>query len=283
MKTHAAGLAAHIATRETTLAYALKITRTDAQVFGFTSHDIDDVVGGVTYSATPGLEVTDIEIAASAAVGNLDLTTLHDGTLFTTTEVLGGVWRNAAFEIFRYNYLSLASGVDPLLAGTLGEFDLRDNTLVCELRDLRQYLQQAVGEVSSKTCRYRTGDSRCRVILADFTETGTITHVDSNQVFRDSSRTEADDWFGEGVITFTSGANAGLSAKVKSYAVNGTFTTALPFIGTVGVGDTYSAIAGDRKRFEEDCRDKFSNELNFGGEPHRRGLNNVIQRATPDV
>jgi hypothetical protein len=39
------------------------------------------------------------------------------------------------------------------------------------------------------------------------------------------------------------------------------------------VGDTYEAIAGCRKRFEEDCQTKWNNELNFGGEPHRRGVN----------
>lgn len=283
MKTLAAGLAAHIATRDTTIAHALKVTRTDSQVFGFTSHDIDDVVDGVTYSASPGLDVTDIVIAANAAVGNLELKTLHDGTLFTIKDVLGGVWRNAAFQIFRYNYASLAAGIDTLLAGTLGEFELRDNTLVVELRDLRQYLQQPVGEVSSKTCRYRLGDSRCRVNLVDFTETGTLTSVTSNQVFRDSSRGEAEDYFGEGEIEFTSGANDGIRAKIKSYAANGTFTLALPLIGTVAIGDTYIAIAGCRKRLEDDCLPKFDNVLNFGGEPHRRGLNNVIQRPTADV
>lgn len=281
MKTHAVALAAHIATRETTLAYALKITRTDGEVVGFTSHDVDDTVSGVTYSANPGLEVTNIEIAANAAVGNLELTTLHDSTVFTTVEVLGGVWRNAAFEIFRYNYASLTDGTDQLLAGTLGEFELRDTQLKVELRDLRQYLQQPVGEASSKTCRYRFGDDRCRKDLTLLTVTGTLTSVTSNQVFRDSSRAEAVNYFDEGELTFDSGANEGISAKVKSYAANGTFTLALPMIGTVGIGDTYTAVAGCRKRLE-DCIEH-DNVLNFGGEPHRRGMNNVIQRPDPSV
>lgn len=265
------------------MAYALKITRTDAQVFGFTSHDVDDVVSGVTYAANPGLNVTAIVIAANAAVGNLELRTLHDGTVFTLKDVLNGVWRNAAFQIFRYNYAALTAGIDTILAGTLGEFELRDGELVVELRDLRQYLQQPVGEASSKTCRYRLGDDRCRKDLTAFTVNGTLTSVTSNQVFRDNSRTEAADWFGEGEITFTGGANDGIRAKVKDYAANGTFTLALPLLGTVAIGDTYTAIAGDRKRLEEDCRDKFDNVVNFGGEPHRRGIDNVTQRATADV
>ena len=198
MKTLPTNLDAHIATRETTLATALKITREDATVFGFTTHDVSDPVDGVTYSANPGLDVTDIVIAANAAVGNMELTTLHDGTVFTTADILNGVWRNAAFIIFRYNWASLADGIDTLLSGTFGEATLRQNTVVVELRDLRQYLQQSVGDASSKTCRARLGDARCAKVLTSFTYTGTLTGVTSNQVFQDTSRAEAVNWFDEG-------------------------------------------------------------------------------------
>lgn len=277
MKTLPSALATHIASRSTTLATALKITRTDGVVFGFTTHDVDDIVAGVKYSSNPGLDVSNIVIAANAAVGNLELTTLHDGSVFTTTEVLGGVWRNAAFSIFRYNWASLTDGIETLLAGTVGEFQLKQNTVVAELRDLRQYLQQSVGDVSSKTCRARLGDARCKKDLAAFTYTGALTGVSSNQVFRDSARTEAASWFDEGEIAFITGANAGLRSKVKSYAADGTFTLALPLIGGVLPGDTYQAIAGCRKRVDEDCGGKFDNVLNFVGEPHRKGLNSLTK------
>lgn len=289
MKNLPAALAAHIATRNTTLAVAIRITRTDGEVFAFTSHDIDDTISSVLYSSSPGLSVSDIVIAANAAVGNLELTTLHDGTVFTTAAVLGGVWRNAAFTIFRYNWASISDGIDTLLSGTIGEVELKKDMVVAELRDLRQYLQQPVGSVSSKTCRYRLGSTDkndgglCMKDLTAFTVTGTLTGVTSNQVFRDSSRAEAADYFAEGEITFTSGANDGISAKIKSYDADGTFTLSLPLLATVAIGNTYSAIAGCRKRLEEDCRDKFDNVLNFGGEPHRKGLNDLTQRVTPNV
>src|SRR4029077_9284427 len=121
--------------------------------FGFTSHDIDDIVSGVTYRANPGLAVTGVEIAANADVGNLELTTIHDGTVFTTADILSGVWRNSAFILFRYNFAGLTDGIDTLLTGTFGEVRLMVNKVVAEMRDLRQYLQQAVGDASSKTCR----------------------------------------------------------------------------------------------------------------------------------
>ena len=283
MKTLPTNLAAHVATRSTTMATALKITRPDASVFAFTTHDVDDIISGVTYKANPGLDVTNIEITATAAVGNLELTTLHDGTIFTIADILGGVWRNSAFTIFRYNWASIGDGIDTLLAGTFGEVKVMLNTVVAELRDLRQYLQQSVGDASSKTCRARVGDARCTKDLTAFTFTGTLTGVTSNQVFRDSARANPADFFGEGEITFSSGANAGLSAKVKAYAADGTFTLALPMTHTVAIGNTYRAVAGCRKRLVEDCVAKFGNVLNFVGEPHRQGVNDLTKSPVPSV
>lgn len=191
--------------------------------------------------------------------------------------MLGGVWRNAAFLISRYNWSSPADGTEPLLAGTVGEVELRRNSVVAELRGLQQYLQQTVGNVSSKTCRARLGDSLCTVNLASFTATGTLTSVSSNQVFADSARAEAAGWFDEGVLTFTSGTCAGLKQKVKLFA-GGQFTLSLPMLQAVQVGDGYSVYAGCRKRLE-DCAGKFNNVLNFQGEPHLPGIDALTQPA----
>jgi len=293
MKTIPVNLAAHIATKRTTLATALKVTREDGTVYGWTTHDINDPVdngdggGEVTYLANPGLKVTAIQIASGAAVGNLELTTLHDGTVFTTGDILGGKWRNAAFSIFRYNYDALADGVEWILAGTLGEFSLRKNTVIIELRDLRQYLQQTVGSASSKTCRARLGDSLCTVSLVGspgfYTVTGTLDSVTSQQIFRDSTRTEAADFFGEGTFEFTSGANAGQKVRVKEYAADGTFTLWGQMFGTVDGTETYEAVAGCRKRIDEDCIAKFDNVLNFQGEPHRKGIDDLTKSPKADV
>jgi len=40
---------------------------------------------------------------------------------------------------------------------------------------------------------------------------------------------------------------------------------------TLTAGDTYTASAGCRKRFDTDCKTKFSNVVNFRGEPHVPG------------
>ncbi len=289
MKTIPVALAADLALDCTTLAHALKITREDGEIFGFTSADSDVDISGVTY-ASGGLAVSQIVTAAGTDVGNLELTTLHDGTVFTTADILGGAWRNAAFILFRYNWVTPANGVENLLAGTLGEVEIRQNDLTVELRDLRQYFGQPVGSASSKNCRARLGSTDknagglCRkdVSGAPFTVSGTLTAVSSNLTFTDSARAEASDYFGEGLLTWTGGNNEGLSAKVRSFA-SGVFTLALPMFSTVQVGDTYTVTAGCRKRLAEDCFGKFDNAVNFQGEPHRPYIDELTKPATSDV
>lgn len=268
-------VAAHYALGTHTLAWAFKVTRTDGQVFAFTGAVRDVRLGGVLHESAPGLDVSTLALAAGLAVDNLELVTLDDGSTFTRRDVLAGVWRNAAFTISRYNHAAPADGQDVRLAGTVGNVTLQRGHVVAELRGLQQYLQQPVGNVSSKTCRARLGDSLCGVNLATYTVTGTLTGATSSQVFTDSARAEAADYFAEGVFTFTSGDNAGLSQKVKTHATGGVFTVSLPFLSPVQPGDTYTVHAGCRKRLAEDCVAKFSNVLNFQGEPHLPGIDQL--------
>ncbi|GGH62117.1 phage protein [Comamonas phosphati] len=282
MKTIPAALQAHYDSGGTSVSHALVIQRTDGQLFGFTSNDrpfVLDVTpwgyasSALTFDAKQGLTASNLVSTSGFAVDNMELTTLDDGSLFQRDEVLAGVWRNAQWRIFRYRWdvpaPTIANDVETLHRGTVGEITLGAATIKVELRGLKQLLQQSVGEVSTKTCRNRLGDGRCRVDLAPWTHAGAITAVADKRTFTAAGLAQAADYFGEGVITFTSGANKGLSQKVRTHAAGGVITLVLPMVMTVAVGDQFTAVAGCRKRLMEDCKAKFGNVPNFRGEPHR--------------
>ncbi len=289
-KTLAGAYQTHLDTGTTTLAYALRITRTDGEVFGFTSAGEDVTIGSVDYSAAQGLSISSIVTTAGLGVDSLELSTLDDGSLFTRADVLGGVWQNAAFLIFRYNWVTPGDGTEPLLAGTIGNVELQRGMVLCELRGLQQYLQQPVGNVTSKTCRARfadyptaNGSNLCRLTAATYLKTGTVTSVTDKANFAASAVFKANvvDWYGDGILTWTAGNNNGLAQKVRTHATGGVFTLMLPMPSTIQVGDTFKVIAGCRKRLSDDCNTKFSNVLNFQGEPHIPGLDALT--ATPDA
>lgn len=276
MKTLPALLDTHYSAGTTTLADMLKITRTDGEIFAFTSAADDVTIGSQLYTSAQGLNISSIEVSAGFAVDNLELTTLDDGTVFTKADVLSGVWRNADFVISRYNWQTPTDGVEVRMAGTVGEVNMHRGYITAELRGLQQYLQQPIGSVSSKTCRARLGDALCAKDLTVFTHTGTVTSAASNQVFTASAMAQAADYFAEGILTWTGGVNSGLIVKVKGYTAGKVFTLMLPMLQTITAGDTFSVVAGCQKRLT-DCTTKFNNVLNFQGEPHLPGIDEMTR------
>lgn len=279
MKVIPSALAAHYAKACTTVATFLKVTRADAVVLGFTSLDHEITVDGLAYE--PGFDVSGLASTESLAVDNLELSILPDEASVPVADLMAGLWNNAAFEVFECNYEAPADGINVLKRGTTGEVRLRRGIYTIEFRSLTQALQQTQGIVTSKTCRARLGDGKCKKSLTTFTYSSTLSAVASRQVFTDSARAEADEWFAEGVITFTSGANDGYSQKVKSFSA-GEFTLSLPLPFLPAVGDAYTVITGCRKRLDEDCRAKFNNVLNFQGEPHLPGIDALSKKANSD-
>lgn len=290
MKATPTALAAHYAGGATTLAHALRITRTDGQVFAYTSGSVSVTIGGVLYSAAQGLDISGIASSVGLAVDNLELTTLDDGSLFTSADIKAGVWQNAAFVIFRYNWASPTDGVDYLLAGMVGNVTLKLGAVVAELRGLQQYLQQPVGNVTSMSCRARladqpmqAGNNRCGLVAATWTDALTVTAVTDRRTFTATGTARAADWYTEGIATWVTGANAGLKAKIKAYSAAQVFELLTSQQHDIAVGDTLTALAGCRKRLAEDCLAKFANVVNFQGEPHLPGLDALTQTATPNA
>lgn len=291
MKSIPAALQAHYDSGGTCLAYGLLIIREDGAIYGFTSHDqsfvMDVTDWGVSssdlvFSSEQGFSASSIVTTAGFEVDNLELSTLDDGSFFDRDEILAGAWTNAEFRIFRYRWdvdpVTIADDVETIMRGTFGEFTLNENTLVFELRGLTQKLQQSVGIVSTKTCRARLGDNRCKVDLSPLTFTFTVTGVTDKRTFTASAATQAADYFGEGIVTWLTGDNAaGRPHKVREFS-GGVFTLSLPTVLNIQVGDTFEAVAGCRKRLIEDCKTKFANVLNFQGEPHRPTVDDLTRQ-----
>ncbi len=291
-KTIPIALATNFSSGAPTPAHALRVTRKDGQVFGFTSASRSATISGVVYDAAQGLDASAIVTAAGLETDNLELTTLDDGSLFTHADVVGGVWQGAAFLIFRYSWADPSAGIEPVMAGTFGNVSLRQGAIVVELRGLQQYLQQPVGNVTSKTCRARfadyprpAGNNRCGLAAASYMvahTVGTVTSARQFSIVRVSGIALADDWLAEGLVEFTAGANAGHIARVRSHAA-GVVTLASDPPHLPEEGDAFDALAGCRKRLDEDCAGKFGNERRFQGEPHRPSLDELTSSPEPSA
>lgn len=289
MKTIPIALATNFGSGAATPAYALRVTRTDGQVFGFTSARRSVKISGVVYDAAQGLDASAIVASAGLDTDNLDLTTLDDGTLFTHADVVGGVWQASAFLIFRYSWADPSAGTEPVMAGTFGNVSLRQGSVVVELRGLQQYLQQPVGNITSKTCRANfadfprpNGNNRCGLSAAAYTDAVTVGTVTSRRQFGivRSGGAIPDAALDEGLAIFTGGPNNGRTAKIRTYAgAVVVLATDLPYLPVTG--NTLNVIRGCRKRLDDDCATRFGNARRFQGEPHRPSIDTLTASPEP--
>lgn len=266
-KTIASGLDTHQQGGSTTVGYLLRLTRRDGVVIGLTSDSESLTLDGVFYDNS-GLDVASVIAAAGLAVDHAEFSTLNDGEVFEVQDIQSGVWTNAAFLIGKYNIRAPSGGVEPVNAGTMGGLQILDGRVVAEFRGLQQYLQQPIGLVIGKNCAVRFGSPRCGKDLGPLTFSAAVTTA-GQQVFTATALIQADDYFGNGELTWTSGANSGLTVGVKTFAA-GVVGLMLPMFITVEIGDAFDIVKGCRKRLS-DCKDN-NNVLNFQGFPHLPGI-----------
>jgi hypothetical protein len=106
---------------------------------------------------------------------------------------------------------------------------------------------------------------------------GTDTITDNKLVWKPVR----DEWYGGGLLTWLTGANAGLTAEVKRYQVTGsgpstfTFETFLESAYDIAVSDTFRVEAGCNK-LRSTCQIKFANLPHFRGEPFVPGINTLL-------
>lgn len=277
MKTFSAALQTHLNGPLTKLATCIKITRTDTTVYGFTTHDRTLVISGVTYVPTNGFTPTDLTGNANLDSDDMTVEGILASATITEDDLRAGRWDYAEFRIFQVNWSDLTMGDKKDRIGHLGEVSAQRQIFVAELLGLMEAYATSVGELAQPGCRYSLGDARCKVDTAPFVVVGTIDACDTDFfTLHDAARAEADGYFDEGIIQFTSGAANGLRYEIKAYLVGLWVTkTAVAYDVT---GASYTMTAGcDRRR--ETCRDRFSNVVNFGGEPFVPGIDSAFAVA----
>jgi uncharacterized phage protein (TIGR02218 family) len=275
MKTLPAGLQTHLDSGTTTMCWCWKLTRADAVVLGFTDHDRDLVIGGVTYEAATGFTASELKDTAGLNVDNLDVDGALSSETLAESDLAAGIYDDAAVEIWRVNWADTAQRV-LMRKGSIGEVKRGQHAFTAEIRGLAHYLNQEHGRTYQFTCDAEFGDARCGKNLADaaYHGSGAVTAVSGKLGIKVSDLGAfTDGWFTGGLLTWTSGANAGRTVEIRwhSLAASGVGLQLWhSMAGAVAVGDGFTITAGCNKLFST-CRDTFANSVNFRGCPHMPG------------
>lgn len=269
------------------------ITRTDGEVFAFTSLDEPMAFRGVVHQPCASLSATAAEQSTTLGQsGNVELLGLISDVGISERDVFNGVFDFAFVEVWLVPWDN-AGGETPirLIAGKGGSMTQTQTGFTCEvLTSAAELKQRALVETFTPGCRFNFGsttDARCPVDLAAITVSGSATSTavpsaanqSTRRILIDATRGEAAGHFDLGRVTFTSGNNAGASSEVKSYS-GGVFVLWAPMLYPIEVGDTYTATPGcnktpaDHMRFNADM-------LDYGGFPDVPGSDSL--NDTPDA
>ena len=256
----------------TTLATCWKITREDATILGFTDHDIDLTVDGVVYLAAVGYKPSAVEHKSDGSVDNMEVTGAIHFSGIDDDDLRSGLYDYARVECFQVDWSTSTADV-ALATGWIGQVSIIDRAFNAELRGLTQKLHKEIGEQYTPQCSAIFGDTECGYTLTPIAFT--ITAASSNRIFTDSSLTQAADYFKHGIITVSTGNNAGFEMDVKEFST-GVVELYEPMPNQFQVGDT-GFISRGCNRTLDTCRDSFNNVINFRGFPHLPGLSEILR------
>lgn len=235
------------------------------------------MAGGQVYLPLDGHSFSGYSATDDFSPSSIDLEGIANVAGISRAAVGSGLFDGARVYFFATSWAAPVEDQEPLTAGIFGQTTLLDDRFRITGVSLIDVLGQTVGRTYGAQCDKTfcsQGFAGCKAPLAANTVTGTLTHVTSTRLFRDSARGEAADTFGAGLIRFTTGANAGLKAQeIKSHAADGTIELHEGLYYAPAIGDAYSLVRGCRKRLS-DCQARwngtatYNNVANFGGFPH---------------
>ena len=286
----------HLQQRTQTWAVCWQLVNTAGEYFRATDHDrpitvartINGVVLDGVYDTFSGIQAMALVQSSDMSVNNLDIDIALSQAGITAADIRAGLFDNVACTLFIVNWSNPTDSGIILQHGMVGDFKTFVNGLARgELRGQAQKLAQQVLQAVSLTCRvHRLGQAPCSVDVAALTVTGVVDTVVNRRVLETTldlgDTPSAPGHFVGGLLTFTSGANAGFSREVKldssgDPAVLGRIELFEPFPFPVGP-DAFLLEPGCDRAWET-CRDRFGAQLDFDGEPDVPGPTEMLRGA----
>lgn len=275
MKSASGSLATHLALGQTTLASCYKVTRTDGTVQGFTDHDQDLVIDGVTYLASSGFSKFNLTDKSNLEMSNLQVDGMIDAGM-TADDLRARKYDYADVQIFMVNWKDLTQGKVILLTGKFGPVTINEYGFQVELNGMAVRLSNVRGDLYQPTCRVDLGSTQCGVDVSPLMQSGTVATTDGARNLTATGLSAADGYFSGGLLTWLTGNNAGDSVEVRSWTSSGAaIVLYLKSRAAITVGNTFKIQPGCDKLFST-CQEKFNNVANFRGEPYIPGTDYLL-------
>lgn len=160
-------LAARIESGAATLCHACLLERADGVRAGFTDHDLDLELDGVTCRAASGWTVGAAESAAGAGCGSAAVSGVLDDESLSEADIVAGLYDRAEVALWRIDWQRPDLRVR-LWVGRLARIRRNGDRFSAELEGPLAALERVVGGSYGRDCDARFGDARCKVPLESY-------------------------------------------------------------------------------------------------------------------
>ena len=157
------------------LATAWILTRADGVKLGFTDHDRDVALNGVTCAAATGWTAGAAETDLGVKAGTATTTGALDSAAITDADIAVGRYDGAGVEAWRLDWTAPENAV-LLWRGTVARLVRTGAAFTAEIEGPLWALQRSAGRTYSRLCDARLGDGRCLADVsgAAFNGAGTV-------------------------------------------------------------------------------------------------------------
>jgi uncharacterized phage protein (TIGR02218 family) len=275
MKTVSTALAALLATGNFVRADLWTITLNGGLVVRWTSHDQPIQFGGNTFLKGPAIDRGAISEKVGVEVATIDLAiTAVASDLINGTAIIPFIAKHGLDgasvkleRVFAVNWAAPMVGSAIRFAGKVTSINSIQGAMAHLTVSSWLVLLNASAprNLFQAGCLHTLYDTGCTISPGSYSTAGTVAGSGGAQAFG-SGLTPVLNYYAQGRVLFTSGANSGISRTVKSNDASGNFTLVTPLPAACAIGDTFTAYAGCDLSMAT-CSAKFSNLQHFKGFP----------------
>lgn len=260
---------------------AYTLTLPGGQVLRWSGFDRVLTFGGNDYAVGPKLKRGRVRFVVGVEVNTLDVSLFDDGvTQINGRSVLAFAAARGLFgarlklsRVFWSLSTPAPTGALIWFVGRVADTTLDRNEVRLQIKsDLEDLNTMVPAEVYQPGCANDLFDAACGASRASFTFTSTATAAsNSTRISFGHAMAQAAGYFDLGTVSFTSGANAGITRTVKQHT-SGQFNVLQPWPFAVAVGDAFKATAGcNKSKADANGCPKFHSSANvilrFRGQP----------------
>lgn len=249
----------------------IKIVTNNGRIFGYTDCDTDLTVDSVVYKSAPGLSRSNFTSTSNDTVSNQEI---GSGWVDAPEQdLISGLFDNATVEVAFCSWRNPSYGRTVVQRGNIGVIQWTADGFRADIQSHMRQLTRNLNFIVTANCRhqlfsqYKPGAiGACTLNASSYTFTGTVNSITTQRIKFATGLAKPDQYFQNGILTWTSGNNAGLKHEVKRY-ISDQVELYLPSFTDIAVGDQFSVAAGCDKSVAT-CKAKFNNIINFGGFPN---------------